>query len=53
MTMRDSIAAAKISGPTPQADGANRFEFNFPATEPTFAGHFPGRPILPLSLIHI
>ena len=47
MTMRDAISAAKISGPSSQADGANRFEFNFPASDPTFAGHFPGRPILP------
>ena len=47
MTMRDSISAAKISGPAPQADGASLFEFNFDASDPMFAGHFPGRPILP------
>jgi 3-hydroxymyristoyl/3-hydroxydecanoyl-(acyl carrier protein) dehydratase len=47
MTMRDSIAAARISGPLPQADGTNRFEFRFPASDPTFAGHFPTRPLLP------
>jgi 3-hydroxyacyl-[acyl-carrier-protein] dehydratase len=47
MTMRDSIASAQKSGPLPQADGAQAFEFNFNAADPVFAGHFPGRPILP------
>jgi|SRR5665213_536530 len=47
MTMRDSISAARKSGPLPQADGANLFEFNFSADDPVFAGHFPNRPILP------
>jgi len=47
MTMRDSIAAARKSGPSPQPDGTNRFEFNFSADDPVFAGHFPNRPILP------
>ena len=45
--MRDSIAAARKSGPKLQADGAHAFEFNFSADDPTFAGHFPVRPILP------
>jgi 3-hydroxyacyl-[acyl-carrier-protein] dehydratase len=47
MTMRDSISAARKSGPTAQADGAQAFEFNFNADDAVFAGHFPGRPILP------
>jgi len=47
MTMRDSISDARQSGPILQADGTNLFEFNFRADDPTFAGHFPGRPILP------
>jgi 3-hydroxyacyl-[acyl-carrier-protein] dehydratase len=47
MTLRDSISAARKVGPTLQADGAHAFEFNFGADDPTFAGHFPGRPILP------
>ena len=47
MTMRDSISAARISGPAAQADGASLFEFNFNAGDPVFAGHFPQRPILP------
>lgn len=47
MTMRASISAARKSGPTLLADGASAFEFNFSQDDPTFAGHFPGRPILP------
>lgn len=47
MTMRDYIFVARKSGPTTQADGAHAFEFNFSVDDPTFAGHFPGRPILP------
>src|SRR5882672_7346279 len=47
MTMRDSISAARKSGPLPQPDNAHAFEFNFNADDPVFAGHFPGRPILP------
>jgi 3-hydroxymyristoyl/3-hydroxydecanoyl-(acyl carrier protein) dehydratase len=47
MTMRDSIAAARISGPRRQADGAAVFEFRFGADDPVFAGHFPAHPLLP------
>jgi 3-hydroxymyristoyl/3-hydroxydecanoyl-(acyl carrier protein) dehydratase len=47
MTIQDSINAARKSGPTPAADGASAFEFNFSADDPVFAGHFPERPILP------
>ena len=47
MTMRDSIAAARISGPCPQTGGAVVFEFRFGADDPTFAGHFPTHPLLP------
>ena len=47
MTMRDSIAAAHISGPTPIADGATIQEFCFPPDDPVFAGHFPTRPLVP------
>jgi 3-hydroxymyristoyl/3-hydroxydecanoyl-(acyl carrier protein) dehydratase len=47
MTMQDSITAARKSGPAPLADGANGFEFNFPANDVVFAGHFPQHPILP------
>ena len=47
MTMRDSISAARKAGPTLQTDGTSYFEFNFPASDPVFAGHFPHRPILP------
>jgi 3-hydroxymyristoyl/3-hydroxydecanoyl-(acyl carrier protein) dehydratase len=47
MTMRDCIAAARISGPTPAADGRSLLEFCFRPDDPTFAGHFPTRPVLP------
>lgn len=47
MTMRESITAARISGPCEQSDGATAFEFRFSANDPTFAGHFPTRPVLP------
>jgi 3-hydroxyacyl-[acyl-carrier-protein] dehydratase len=47
MTMRDSISAARQSGPEAQTDGTTLFEFRFGADDPVFAGHFPGRPLLP------
>jgi 3-hydroxymyristoyl/3-hydroxydecanoyl-(acyl carrier protein) dehydratase len=47
MNMRDSIAAARISGPRLEADGTAVFEFRFGADDPVFAGHFPARPLLP------
>jgi 3-hydroxymyristoyl/3-hydroxydecanoyl-(acyl carrier protein) dehydratase len=47
MSMRESIAAARISGPLQLEDGATVFEFRFGADDPTFAGHFPGHPLLP------
>lgn len=47
MTMRESIAAARISGPLRDAEGPSVFEFKFPANDATFTGHFPGNPILP------
>jgi len=45
--MRDSIAAARISVPEREADGAVAYQFRFGADDPTFAGHFPMRPLLP------
>lgn len=47
MNLRDSITAARISGPDRTPEGAALFTFRFPATDPTFAGHFPTRPLLP------
>jgi len=47
MNMLDSIAAARISGPHATANGSHVFVFRFPASDPTFAGHFPLRPLLP------
>ena len=47
MNLRESIAAARTDGPSPQPDGTKAFEFRFGADEPVFAGHFPNRPLLP------
>lgn len=47
MNLRDSITAAKISGPETTPEGAMLFTFRFPANDPTFIGHFPTRPLLP------
>ena len=42
-----SIAAARIGSPRFESDGSTTLEFKFDANDPVFAGHFPGRPILP------
>lgn len=47
MTMRESIAAARIGTPQPGSDGDAMIEFRFAENDPTFSGHFPGRPLLP------
>lgn len=47
MNMQASIRSARLTGPVSQPDGSLVLEFQFPATDPVFAGHFPGRPILP------
>ena len=47
MTMCASIAAARIGSPRFESDGSTTLEFKFDANDPVFAGHFPGRPILP------
>lgn len=56
MTMRESIRRAQRGDAHPSADGSVRLEFCFPADDPVFAGHFPGRPLLPgvfqLELVH-
>ena len=47
MTMRDSIHRARLGNFRQEADGTTIHEFRFSAADPTFAGHFPGGPILP------
>lgn len=47
MNLRESIAAARVSGPEAGPDGEIGFAFRFSANDPTFAGHFPTRPLLP------
>lgn len=47
MTMRNSILAARIGSPQTSTEGLATQEFCFRADDPTFAGHFPTRPILP------
>lgn len=47
MNLRDSIQAARVGAPEINAEGLALFTFCFPASDPTFAGHFPTRPLLP------
>ena len=47
MTMRASITAARISGPSREPDGTASIDFKFPPTDPVFAGHFPNQPLVP------
>jgi 3-hydroxyacyl-[acyl-carrier-protein] dehydratase len=45
--VRDVIERARVGGVGRDDDGNAVFEFRFAEGEPVFAGHFPGRPILP------
>jgi 3-hydroxyacyl-[acyl-carrier-protein] dehydratase len=47
VNLRDCIAAALVGAPVNQPDGTWLCEFKFPAADPVFAGHFPGRPLVP------
>jgi len=47
MNMRIRIDAARLNEPVRLEDGSAEVSFRFPADDPTFAGHFPGRPLLP------
>jgi len=47
MTMRDSIAAARVGEPATNAEGVTVLEFCFSPDDPTFAGHFPSLPLVP------
>ena len=47
MSIRKSIEAARITRGEQFGEGCEHFEFSFAATDPTFAGHFPARPLVP------
>ncbi len=47
MSIRKSIEAARLRGAEQFGAGRGLFEFSFAATDPTFAGHFPARPLVP------
>ena len=47
LTLTDSILGALVAGSEQPAEGGVVAEFVFPAADPVFAGHFPGRPLLP------
>lgn len=47
MTMHDSIRRAQKDDPELTSEGSAHFEFCFATDDPTFAGHFPNRPLLP------
>ena len=47
MTLQEVISSARRSGPVPQEDGTQLFEFEFGPEAGFFKGHFPGRPLLP------
>lgn len=47
MSMLSSIEYGLVAGPLTGEDGTHVFSYRFVADDPTFAGHFPERPILP------
>jgi 3-hydroxyacyl-[acyl-carrier-protein] dehydratase len=47
MNMRDSIRAALVCDQEKTSDDTSVLMFRFAGDDPTFVGHFPGRPILP------
>ena len=47
MTMQRSIASALQGLAVSASDGSVTVQFQFPPDDPTFAGHFPGKPMVP------
>lgn len=47
MNLRETILAARLGEPRPNANGTTTTEFRFGGEAPVFAGHFPGNPLLP------
>ncbi len=57
MNMTESIQAARVGEMQRSGADSATLEFRFAATQPVFAGHFPGHPILPgifqLEIAHV
>jgi 3-hydroxyacyl-[acyl-carrier-protein] dehydratase len=47
MNVPNSITAARVGQAKSNPDGTTSFQFQFRSDDPVFAGHFPGRPLLP------
>lgn len=47
MNMTESIQAARVGEVQRTGADSAKLEFRFAASQPVFAGHFPGHPILP------
>ena len=47
MNMTESIQAARVGDMQRTGADSATLEFRFAASQPVFAGHFPGHPILP------
>ncbi len=45
--MKQSVARSRLGPPRLDEEGHYHFQFQFALEESVFAGHFPGRPILP------
>lgn len=53
-----AVAACRVAGPLEAASGECEAAFLFPPSFPGFAGHFPGKPVLPgiaqiMAVVHV